>query len=213
MRSLASSGARHWRRFHFPYRGRTGLHLVEVALNARPAPGTDLAALRGALLAYSGMENINSASAGALTRTASRSTGFTLTLSGTGGFTLTPGTERTGSAGATASFTSAGTRGTSRVVTRNHQEWPRTFRPAAQFQVPYEYRVEVSSTRLNDSALGFLANRVVSVAQLAERLLDGAVSAADTAGLTRWMDRALGRDGAARTNPRRPPRPPALPPP
>ncbi|WP_421106959.1 lonely Cys domain-containing protein [Streptomyces sp. NEAU-S77] len=199
MRSLASAGARHWRRFHFPYRGRTGLHLVEVSLNARPAPGTDLAALRGALLAYSGLENINSASASAITSTASRSTGFTLTLSGTGGFTLTPDTDRTGSAASTASFTSAGTRGTSRTITRNHQEWPRTFRPAAQFQVPYEYRVEVTSARLNDSALGFLTNRVVSMGQLVERLLDGALSAADTAGLTHWMDGALGRDTAVRT--------------
>ncbi|WP_369207941.1 hypothetical protein, partial [Streptomyces sp. PU-14G] len=199
MRSLASAGAHHWRRFHFPYRGNTGLHLVEVALNARPAPTTDLAALRGALQPYSGLANFNSAAATALTRTLSRSSGFTLTLSGTGGFTLLPGTERSGSAGASAALTTTGSRGTTRTVTRNHQEWPRTFRPAAQFQVVYAYQVQVASTRLEESALGFVSNRIVSLAELTGRMLDGALSVADTAGLTGYLDQALGRGGAAGT--------------
>ncbi|WP_137022884.1 lonely Cys domain-containing protein, partial [Streptomyces albus] len=199
LRALAAGGSGHWRRFHFPYRGRTGLHLVEVALNARPAPGTDLASLQGVLLPLVGLENINSAAGTALTHSLSRSTGFTLTLGGTGGFTLLPGTERTGSAGASASFTGTGSRGVSRTVTRNHQEWPRTFRPAAQFQVAYQYRVEVTSSRLDESALGFLSNRIASLGELTRRLLDGALSAADTAGLTRWMDRALGRDASTTT--------------
>ncbi|HET6855962.1 MAG TPA: lonely Cys domain-containing protein, partial [Streptomyces sp.] len=58
LRSLASAGSNHWQRFHIPYRGRTGLYLVEVALNARPAPGTDLRGVHGQLLEWSGQENM-----------------------------------------------------------------------------------------------------------------------------------------------------------
>ncbi|MEN8651246.1 hypothetical protein ABCR94_11525 [Streptomyces sp. 21So2-11] len=201
LRSLASAGANHWQRFHIPYRGRTGLHLVEVALNARPAPGTDLRGVHGQLLQWSGQENMFSVAPSAVTRIASQSTAFTLNLEGDGGYTSLPGVGRTGSAGAAPSFSTASTRSTSETKTRHSQTWPRTFRRAADFQLTYEYQVDVSSVRLNDSALGFLANRVASLGKLTELLADGVVSASDTVGLTSWMDRNLGRTGDGQNTP------------
>ncbi|HET6855724.1 MAG TPA: hypothetical protein VFH94_01345, partial [Streptomyces sp.] len=114
-----------------------------------------------------------------------------------GGYTSLPGMGRTGSAGAAPSFSTTSARSTSEARTKYTQIWPRTFRRAADFQLMYEYQVEVSSVRLNDSAVGFLANRVISMGRLAELLAAGAVSASDTVGLTGWMDKALGRAATA----------------
>ncbi|MCZ1008342.1 hypothetical protein O1L68_18075 [Streptomyces lydicus] len=208
MRALAGTGTEKWQRpITFVYRGWGGLYLVTLAVNARPAPHRELGEVRGALRPKSGVEVIYSSAPSSVSRTASRSGTFTLGLSPSAGYTVATGTGNTGSAGVSASFSSNSSRSTSLTLSRNRQQWLRTYAPSAQFGVEYEYRVAASSQRLPDTVPGFLVNQVVSLGQLTELLAAGALSASEATGLRglisaladgitsvpRRLGRALGR--------------------
>ncbi|MGW7578918.1 hypothetical protein ACWGJY_34365, partial [Streptomyces sp. NPDC054765] len=176
LRALPGTGAEKWQRpIVFVYKGWDGLHLVTVAVNARPAPDLELGEVRGALRPKSGVENIYSSAPSSVTRGAARSGTFTLGLNPSGGFAVATGTDNTGSAGASASFSSNSSHSTSLTLSHNRQQWLRTYAPSAQFKVRYEYRAVASSERLPDTVPGFLINQVVSLGQLAELLAAGAL--------------------------------------
>ncbi|MBE9500331.1 hypothetical protein IHE61_27090 [Streptomyces sp. GKU 257-1] len=199
-RALVGAGADRWLKpITFVYRGRGrgesapgvwgGLYRVTLSVNARPAPDRDLGEVRGALRPKSGLENIYSSTPSSVTRTAARSGTFSLSLSPSAGFPVVVGTDNAGSAGVSASFASNSSRSTSLTLSPTRQQWVRTYAPAAQFDVAYEFRATASAELLPDTLPGFLVNQVVSLKELTELLVEGGLSAGETLGLRRLLSR------------------------
>jgi hypothetical protein len=153
--------------FHWLHRDTTGHRLIEVAVTARPR--VDLSAISGRALAKtSGIGNvIGHANAegssigkpGVVTESNTQSRTHTLTASGLS----TEGSPGEGtssrSQGPSLNLTFGGsTTGRSHTAPREVRAWNRTTSRTNQYNVEYDYHVEVTSRSLNEAAIPGLQN-------------------------------------------------------
>jgi hypothetical protein len=152
--------------FHWLHREAKGHRLVEVSVTARPR--VDLAAVRGRPLPpTSGIENVmghaNAAGSpigkpGVVTQSSTQTR--THTLAGAG--LVTEGRPAEGASsrnqGPTVSLTAGSATSRSHTAPRTVGAWQRTAENVNEYQVEYEYHVEVTSRTLDEAAVAALLN-------------------------------------------------------
>jgi hypothetical protein len=159
LRTLPNAGPHGHTAFHFVHRSWLGPRLVEVAFTARPAPGTDLAGLRGRPVdPNSGVDNVfgHSGGDGAALRVPG-ATGVSTTRSTSHELDFAPLGQVRGNQGR-PNIRLSGTRAATDAQTssRELRTWKRTGNSVEFNGVPYVYEWTVSSRPLDEALLVYL---------------------------------------------------------